>query len=53
MEPCNINDILCNLVGGSPVLYPLCAVALFVVYISACYGIYYALTRRKNAATVL
>ena len=42
-------DILYNLVGGSPVLYPLGVVALFAVYISAFFGVF-ALMRRRQAA---
>ena len=41
-------DILYNLVGGSPLWYPLCVVALFFVYIAAFYGVRIALQRRKN-----
>ena len=33
-------DILYNLVGGHAVIYPICVVMLFVIYISAFYGIY-------------
>lgn len=42
-------DILFNLVGGNPVLYPMSVIALFLVYILAYYGIYYAITHRKKA----
>ena len=41
-------DILYNLVGGHPVLYPLGVVALFVVYITLYYGVYFLLTKRKK-----
>ena len=41
-------DILYNLVGGSPVLYPMGVVALFLVYISAFYHVVF-LIRRKAA----
>lgn len=41
-------DILYNLVGGHPVLYPVCVVGLFLVYISAFYGIYYLLHQKKK-----
>lgn len=40
-------DILYNLVGGSPLLYPLGVVVLFVLYITAFYGVFY-LTRKKQ-----
>lgn len=39
-------DILFNLVGGSPVLYPLGVVALFLIYITGYYLVYFAITRR-------
>lgn len=42
-------DILYNLVGGSPVLYPLGVVVLFLIYIGTYYYIYYAITHRKKA----
>lgn len=41
-------DILYNLMGGSPLWYPLGVVALFFVYIAAFYGVRTALGR-KNA----
>ncbi len=43
-------DILFNLVGGHPVLYPIGVVALFLVYICAFYAIYHSLARKKQAA---
>ena len=43
-------DILYNLVGGSPVWYPLSVVALFLVYISLFYYLVY--TSRKKKASV-
>ena len=39
-------DIVYNLVGGHPVLYPLSVVALFVLYIAAYYYIYYAINSK-------
>lgn len=42
-------DILYNAVGGSPVLYPLCVVALFLIYIVVFYLIVFALRRKKGA----
>lgn len=41
-------DILYNLLGGHPVLYPLSVVALFLVYIAAFYLAYYRVPRRKE-----
>ena len=41
-------DILFNLVGGSPVLYPLCVVALFFVYILSYYGIFHLITNKQK-----
>ena len=41
-------DIFYNLVGGSPVLYPLVVYFLFIVYIAAFYGIYFLFTKRKK-----
>ena len=40
-------DILYNLVGGHQVFYPLSVVALFLVYITAFYGIYY-ISKKKT-----
>ena len=40
-------DILYNLVGGHPVLYPICVVALFLIYIRAFYAIYRRCTCKK------
>lgn len=41
-------DILYNLVGGHEVLYPISVVALFYLYITAFYFIYYFAVRRKK-----
>lgn len=40
-------DILYDLVGGHPVLYPLGVVTLFFLYIAAFYGVHFALCRRR------
>lgn len=40
-------DIVFNLVNGNPVLYPLCVVLLFVLYITAFYSIWFAATKKK------
>ena len=44
-------DILYNLVGGSPVWYPLGVVILFILYILAFYWIFFLVTHRKNNKT--
>ncbi|MBR6426350.1 MAG: YwaF family protein [Clostridia bacterium] len=41
-------DIFYNLVNGSPVLYPLTVVGLFLVYIVAFYLVYYLCRKKKN-----
>jgi uncharacterized membrane protein YwaF len=43
-------DILFNLVGGNPVLYPLGVVALFLLYIVGYYGVYFLVAKKKVAA---
>ena len=40
-------DILFNLVGGHPVVYPLCVVGLFFLYILGYYGVYFLAGRKK------
>lgn len=42
-------DILYNLVNGNQVLYPLGVVALFLIYISVFYWVFYMVRRKKNA----
>ena len=42
-------DILYNAVSGNALLYPLCVVALFLVYITLFYGTYYYIGRRSFA----
>lgn len=44
-------DILFNLVGGHPVIYPIGVIGLFVVYISLFYWVYFMITS-KNAKKV-
>ena len=45
-------DILYNLVGGSPVWYPLGVVILFILYILAFYWIFFLITHKKaNSST--
>ena len=41
-------DILYNLLGGSPILYPIAVVGLFIAYITAFYGIVFLLQRRRS-----
>lgn len=41
-------DILHGLVGGSPVLYPIFVVVLFLIYIAAFYLVYFLIKRRKG-----
>ena len=45
-------DILYNLVGGHPVLYPVAVVALLLVYVVLFYGGYYLATHRKKKEKV-
>lgn len=42
-------SIIYALVGGSPVLYPITVVLLFVIYIAIFYGTYYLSTKKKTA----
>ena len=46
-------DIFYNLVGGSPILYPLLVVALFYVYIIIFYAVYFAVERCASRQIVL
>ena len=41
-------DILYSLVGGNAVLYPICVIGLFLVYILAFYGVNHLIKRAKN-----
>ena len=43
-------DILYNLVGGSPLLYPLAVVVLFLIYVGGFYGVAFAARRQKTNA---
>ncbi len=42
-------DIVYNLVNGSPVLYPILVVVLFLVYICAFYGVYFLVKNKLSA----
>ena len=44
-------DVLYNLVGGNPILYPVGVVGLFLVYISAFYGIHFCIQKKKKTPT--
>ena len=43
-------DILYNLLNGSPVLYPICVILLFVIYILAFYGVHFLFHSKKAPA---
>ncbi|MBR3674849.1 MAG: hypothetical protein IKN69_01730, partial [Bacilli bacterium] len=49
-------DILFNLVGGNPVIYPILVVVMFFVYIAAFYGVYHLvlnlLQKRRSGRAV-
>ena len=42
-------DILFDLVGGDPVVYPICVVVLFFVYICIFYSVFFLVKKRKKA----
>ena len=42
-------DLIFNAVGGSPVLYPITVVLLFILYISAFYGVYFLINKKSSA----
>lgn len=46
-------DLLYNLVDGHPVLYPLCVVGLFVLYIGLYYHWYFAISSRRQKAVAV
>ena len=45
-------DLVYNFVNGNPVLYPLCVVGLFVVYIALYYHIYFAVQKKRGKAKI-
>lgn len=45
-------DILLNLLGGNPVLYPICVVLLFVLYIALFYSVFHKITQKKTGSVV-
>lgn len=46
-------DILYNLVGGSPVFYPICVLALFILYIALFYFAVFNFKKRKNTKNIV
>ncbi len=46
-------DLVFNLVGGSPVLYPILVVLLFVIYVSVFYLIFNLIKNRKRAKQIV
>ena len=45
-------DILYDLVGGNALLYPIGVVVLFILYISAFYGVFHLIRRHQGRKTV-
>lgn len=45
-------DLVYNFVNGNPVLYPLCVVGLFVVYIALYYHVYFAVQKKRGKAKI-
>jgi uncharacterized membrane protein YwaF len=41
-------DVLFNLVGGHPVVYPISVIALFLLYIVGYYAVYFLCTKKKE-----
>ena len=41
-------DILYNLLGGSPILYPLTVIALFILYITVFYGVFFLIDHKRS-----
>ena len=44
-------DILYNLFGGSPILYPIGVVVLFLIYIAVFYGVFFLIQKKKGSKT--
>ena len=44
-------DILYNLFGGNPVLYPIGVVVLFLIYIAVFYGVFFLIQKKKENKT--
>ncbi len=42
-------DILYNLFGGSPILYPIGVVVLFLIYIAVFYGVFFLIQKKKGS----
>ena len=45
-------DILYNLMGGNPILYPLGVIGLFILYIAAFYSVFFLSSRKKESKQV-
>ena len=45
-------DLIFNFVNGNPVLYPLCVIGLFVLYIALYHLVYSAVVRKRQKAAV-
>lgn len=45
-------DLVYNFVNGNPVLYPLCVVGLFVVYIALYYHVYFAVQKNRGKVKI-
>ena len=41
-------DILYNMVGGNPVIYPILVVLLFVIYVGVFYWVYYLIKKKRE-----
>ena len=41
-------DVLYNIVGGSPILYPIGVVTLFLLYIAAFYSVFFLIQKKKE-----
>ena len=46
-------DLIYNMVGGNPILYPMSVILLFVVYILGFYGIYFLIQSKKQEKAVI
>ena len=46
-------DLIYNLVGGNPIIYPMTVILLFIAYILAFYGIYFLIQSKKQEKAVI